>query len=115
MEQAGVYCISLFLQACLFPAYVQHGFFSDGRTGILCYIEVSTEDNVNQTQKTAYSPSQEPIMDDKKPSKEQVREWLKREVAANRPPPNPEEIRRALGRTLMDAARVAMSNKKFIM
>ncbi|WP_394778964.1 hypothetical protein [Undibacterium sp.] len=54
-------------------------------------------------------------MDDKKPSKEQVREWLKREVAANRPPPNPEEIRRALGRTLMDAARVAMSNKKFIM
>ncbi len=94
---------------------MQHGFSSNGSGDILCYIEVSIERNVNQMQKPLYSHSQEPIMDDKKPSKEQVREWLKREVAANRPPPDPEEIRRALGRTLMDAARVAMSGKKFVM
>ena len=54
-------------------------------------------------------------MSDNKPGKEQVREWLKREVAAHRPPPSPEEIRRALGISLMDAARGSMLNKKFAM
>ncbi|GGC74331.1 hypothetical protein [Undibacterium terreum] len=54
-------------------------------------------------------------MNDNKPGKEEVREWLKREVAAHRPPPSPDEIRRALGINLMDAARVSMSNKKFAM
>jgi hypothetical protein len=54
-------------------------------------------------------------MNESKPGKEQVREWLKREVAAHRPPPSPEEIRRTLGITLMDAARMTLSNKKFSM
>lgn len=31
------------------------------------------------------------------PSKEEVRAWLKREVAAKTPPPTPEDIRRELG------------------
>lgn len=31
------------------------------------------------------------------PTKEQVRAWMKREVAAHRPPPEPEQIRRELG------------------
>lgn len=51
-------------------------------------------------------------MNENRPNKEQVREWLKREVASHRPPPSPEDIRRALGITMMDAARMAMSNKK---
>ncbi len=54
-------------------------------------------------------------MDNNKPSKELVREWLKREVAAHRPPPDPEQIRRALGISMMDAARMAMANKKILM
>ena len=32
-----------------------------------------------------------------KPSKEVVRQWLIREVAAKSPPPSPDEIRRMLG------------------
>jgi hypothetical protein len=35
------------------------------------------------------------------PTKEQVRKWLKREVAERRPPPSPEQIRRELGWDLM--------------
>lgn len=31
------------------------------------------------------------------PTKEQVRAWMKREVEARRPPPEPEDIRRELG------------------
>jgi hypothetical protein len=51
-------------------------------------------------------------MNEQKPSKEQVREWLRREVAAHRPPPELEEIRRVLGITLMDAAREATQHQK---
>lgn len=31
------------------------------------------------------------------PDKQAVRDWLKREVEAKRPPPTPEQIRRELG------------------
>jgi hypothetical protein len=51
-------------------------------------------------------------MNEQRPSKEQVREWLKREVAAHRPPPPPEEIRRLLGINLMEAARHASANSR---
>jgi hypothetical protein len=33
----------------------------------------------------------------KQPSKETVRQWLRAEIAQRRPPPGPEQIRRALG------------------
>lgn len=32
-----------------------------------------------------------------KPGKEMVRQWLKAELEQRRPPPDPEQIRRALG------------------
>jgi hypothetical protein len=36
------------------------------------------------------------------PCREQVREWLRQEVAQHRPPPDPWEIRRQLGWDLVD-------------
>lgn len=41
------------------------------------------------------------------PTKQEVRTWLHREVAAKRAPQSPAEIRRQLGWTLIDAAREA--------
>lgn len=32
-----------------------------------------------------------------KPSREQIREWLRQEIGQHRPPPDPVEIRRQLG------------------
>jgi len=32
-----------------------------------------------------------------KPDREQVRQWLRHEIALHRPPPEPREIRRQLG------------------
>ena len=32
-----------------------------------------------------------------KPDREQVRQWLRHEIALHRPPPDPHEIRRQLG------------------
>jgi hypothetical protein len=40
------------------------------------------------------------------PSKEMVRDWLKREVAQHRPPPDPKQIRRELGWDLLEAQRI---------
>jgi hypothetical protein len=37
-----------------------------------------------------------------KPSREQVREWLKQEVGLRRPPPDPAEIRHHLGWGLVE-------------
>ena len=39
------------------------------------------------------------------PTKEQVREYLKRRVAEHSPPPNAKEIRRQLGYDLLEAQR----------
>lgn len=39
------------------------------------------------------------------PSKYLVRQWLKGEVSKHRPPPHPEEIRRELGWSLIEAER----------
>jgi hypothetical protein len=39
------------------------------------------------------------------PTKEQVREWLRKEVEAKRPPPDMKEIRRQLGWNLIEASR----------
>lgn len=50
-------------------------------------------------------------MNENKPDKQQVRIWLKREIAAHRPPPGPEEIRRCLGIGLIDAARMSLAKK----
>jgi hypothetical protein len=36
------------------------------------------------------------------PCREQVREWLRQEVAQHRPPPDPWEIRRQLGWDLVE-------------
>jgi hypothetical protein len=36
-----------------------------------------------------------------KPTKQEVREWLRKEVEAKRPPPEPEQIRRELGWDLL--------------
>jgi hypothetical protein len=36
------------------------------------------------------------------PSREQVREWLRQEIAEHRPPPDPTEIRNQLGWTLVE-------------
>ena len=38
------------------------------------------------------------------PSKESVRQWLHREIAQRRPPPDPQQIRRELGWELVIAA-----------
>jgi hypothetical protein len=35
-----------------------------------------------------------------KPTKQAVRDWLRREVEAHRPPPSPDEVRDELGWTL---------------
>jgi hypothetical protein len=40
-----------------------------------------------------------------KPCREQVREWLRQEVAQHRPPPDPKEIRRQLGWDLVELER----------
>jgi hypothetical protein len=37
-----------------------------------------------------------------KPTREQVREWLRQEIDERRPPPNPLEIRRQLGWCLVE-------------
>ena len=37
----------------------------------------------------------------KQPTKQDVRDWLKREVAEHRPPPDPKQIRRELGWDLL--------------
>jgi hypothetical protein len=37
-----------------------------------------------------------------KPTREQVREWLRQEVNQRRPPPDPLEIRRQLGWSLVE-------------
>lgn len=39
------------------------------------------------------------------PDKQVVRDWLKREVAAKRPPMSPEEVRRQLGWKLIENER----------
>lgn len=45
-------------------------------------------------------------MNKRSPSKELVRDWLKREVAQHRPPPDPKQIRRELGWDLVAAQRI---------
>jgi hypothetical protein len=41
----------------------------------------------------------------KQPTKEQVREYMRRRVLAHTPPPDPEQIKRELGMALTDAYR----------
>ena len=41
----------------------------------------------------------------KQPSKELVREYMKRRIQAHTPPPDPEQIKRELGMALTDAHR----------
>jgi hypothetical protein len=41
----------------------------------------------------------------KQPTKEQVREYMRRRVLAHTPPPDPEQIKRELGMALTDARR----------
>lgn len=41
-----------------------------------------------------------------KPTKEQIREWLRDEVNANRPPPTPERIREILGWKLVKKNKI---------
>jgi hypothetical protein len=45
------------------------------------------------------------------PGREQVREWLRQEIALHRPPPDPTEIRRQLGWT-MNGMGVARRSRK---
>ncbi|RJG23013.1 hypothetical protein D3872_04935 [Massilia cavernae] len=42
------------------------------------------------------SRSSEAMVKHKQPSKEEVREWLRTEIARRRPPPDPVQIRREL-------------------
>lgn len=44
-------------------------------------------------------------MNSSKPTKEQVRHWLDRQVSEHRPPPSPEQIRRELGWDLLKDER----------
>lgn len=41
----------------------------------------------------------------RQPTKEEVRNWLKREIARHRPPPTPKQIRRELGWDLIEMRR----------
>lgn len=48
-------------------------------------------------------------MNKRSPSKELVRDWLKREIAQHRPPPDPRQIRRELGWDLLEAERTSIN------
>lgn len=45
---------------------------------------------------------------EQKPTKEQVREWLKEQIASRKAPPSLEEIRRQLGWTVITQSRKGM-------
>ena len=47
----------------------------------------------------------QPKQPTKQPSKEDVRDWLKRELAEQRPPPDVKQIRRELGWDLLQTRR----------
>ena len=49
--------------------------------------------------------NEESEMAETQPSKESVREWMHREIAQHRPPPDGKQIRRELGWGLIEAAR----------
>jgi hypothetical protein len=51
-------------------------------------------------------------MEDKKqPSKEAVRQWLRIQIEARRPPPDPKQIRRELGWELLKLERGAPTKR----
>lgn len=45
------------------------------------------------------------------PTKEQVRKWQQERIKAHKPPPSPKEIRRQLGRELVEMERERREGK----
>lgn len=47
----------------------------------------------------------------RQPSKETIRKWLREELAQHRPPPDPKQIRRELGWDLVKLERAAPNTR----